>query len=97
MSSLPLYPVLSTDGLIAEQFCFKLCLILSNVSIFCEPGVKKQASEVLYACDKHVSRVYLFLLPLQILEAQLDVLKSLVQEFIGYLTQEDGKKFLCLV
>lgn len=32
------------DGLIAEQFCYKLCLILSNVSIFCEPELKDQVS-----------------------------------------------------
>ena len=30
------------DGLIAEQFCYKLCLILSNVSVFCDPQLREQ-------------------------------------------------------
>jgi hypothetical protein len=37
-----------SDGLIAEQFCYKLCLILSNVAIFCEPELKDQVMERVY-------------------------------------------------
>ena len=35
---------LCVDGLIAEQFCYKLCLVLSNVAIFCDPDVRDQVS-----------------------------------------------------
>lgn len=38
------------DGLIAEQFCYKLCLILSNISVFCEAELKGQVRKLnLYA------------------------------------------------
>ncbi len=36
---------LFSDGMIAEQFCFKLYIILSNMYIFCEPELKEQVSD----------------------------------------------------
>ena len=79
--------VSSLDGLIAEQFCYKLCLILSNVSVFCDAQLKEQVREKLV--------LFLTILQpssLQVQEAQIDVLKTLVQEFIGRLAQNDGKQ-----